>query len=115
GENSYRFRPLGLGYANLGALLMSQSLPYDSAPGRAYAAAITALMCGEAYRTSARIAADATGPFAGYADNEAPFLKVMRKHRLACEQIDAALVPRELMQAARESWDGAIQLAQNYA
>jgi len=113
-ENSYKFRPLGLGFANLGALLMSRSLPYDSEPGRAYAAAITALMCGEAYRTSARIAADATGPFAGYADNETPFLKVMRKHRAACDRIDSALVPYELMQAARDSWDGAIELGQKY-
>ncbi len=113
-ENSYKFRPLGLGFANLGALLMSRSLPYDSEPGRAYAAAITALMCGEAYRTSARIAADATGPFAGYADNETPFLKVMRKHRAACDRIDAALVPYELMQAARDAWDGAIELGQKY-
>jgi ribonucleoside-diphosphate reductase alpha chain len=113
-ENSYKFRPLGLGFANLGALLMSRSLPYDSEPGRAYAAAITSLMCGEAYRTSARIAADATGPFAGYADNETPFLKVMRKHRAACDRIDTALVPYELMQAARESWDGAIELGQKY-
>ncbi|HEX4417192.1 MAG TPA: vitamin B12-dependent ribonucleotide reductase, partial [Kofleriaceae bacterium] len=113
-ENSYKFRPLGLGFANLGALLMSRSLPYDSEPGRAYAAAITALMCGEAYRTSARIAADATGPFAGYADNETPFLKVMRKHRAACDRIDTALVPYELMAAARESWDGAIELGQKY-
>jgi ribonucleoside-diphosphate reductase alpha chain len=113
-ENSYKFRPLGLGFANLGALLMSRSLPYDSEPGRAYAAAITALMCGEAYRTSARIAADATGPFVGYADNETPFLKVMRKHRAACDRIDTALVPYELMQAARDSWDGAIELGQKY-
>ncbi len=113
-ENSYKFRPLGLGFANLGALLMSRSLPYDSEPGRAYAAAITALMCGEAYRTSARIAADATGPFAGYADNETPFLKVMRKHRTACDRIDTALVPYELMQAARDAWDGAIDLGQKY-
>jgi ribonucleoside-diphosphate reductase alpha chain len=113
-DNSYRFRPLGLGFANLGALLMSRSLPYDSEPGRAYSAAITALMCGEAYRTSARIAADATGPFAGYADNETPFLRVMRKHRSACDRIDAALVPYDLMQAAKESWDGAIELGQKY-
>jgi ribonucleoside-diphosphate reductase alpha chain len=114
GENSYAFRPLGLGYANLGALLMSRSLPYDSEPGRAYAAAITALMCGEAYRTSARISADATGPFVGYQDNELPFLRVMRKHRAACERVDQAFVPYELMQAARESWDGAIQLGEKY-
>jgi ribonucleoside-diphosphate reductase alpha chain len=113
-DNSYKFRPLGLGFANLGALLMSRSLPYDSEPGRAYAAAITALMCGEAYRMSARIAADATGPFAGYADNETPFLKVMRKHRAACDRIDAALVPYDLMQAARDAWDGAVELGQKY-
>jgi ribonucleoside-diphosphate reductase alpha chain len=94
--------------------LMSRSLSYGSEPGRAYAAAITAVMCGEAYRTSARIAADATGPFAGYADNETPFLRVMRKHRSACERIDSALVPYELMAAARESWDGAIQLGEKY-
>ncbi|HEY5936862.1 MAG TPA: vitamin B12-dependent ribonucleotide reductase [Kofleriaceae bacterium] len=113
-ENSYAFRPLGLGFANLGALLMSRSLPYDSEPGRAYAAAITSLMCGEAYRTSARIAADATGPFAGYADNETPFLKVMRKHRSACDRIDSAFVPYDLMEAARKSWDEAIDLGQKY-
>ena len=113
-ENSYAFRPLGLGFANLGALLMSRSLPYDSEPGRAYAAAITAIMCGEAYRTSARIAADATGPFAGYADNETPFLRVMRKHRAAVERIDGALVPYDVMQAARESWDQAIELGERY-
>ncbi|HLL21715.1 MAG TPA: vitamin B12-dependent ribonucleotide reductase, partial [Kofleriaceae bacterium] len=113
-ENSYRFRPLGLGFANLGALLMSRSLPYDSEPGRAYAAAITAIMCGEAYKTSAKIAADATGPFAGYAENETPFLKVMRKHRASVERIDSAFVPYDLMQAARESWDEAIDLGQKY-
>jgi ribonucleoside-diphosphate reductase alpha chain len=113
-ENSYAFRPLGLGFANLGALLMSRSLPYDSEPGRAYAAAITAIMCGEAYRQSARIAADATGPFAGYADNETPFLRVMRKHRAAVERIDGALVPYDIMQAARESWDQAIELGERY-
>src|SRR5204863_1996432 len=113
-ETSSAFRPLGLGYANLGALLMSRSLPYDSEPGRAYAAAITAIMCGEAYRMSARIAADATGPFAGYAENETPFLRVMRKHRAAVGRIDSALVPYELMQSARESWDQAIELGQKY-
>ncbi|MGE0396596.1 MAG: vitamin B12-dependent ribonucleotide reductase [Kofleriaceae bacterium] len=113
-ENSYKFRPLGLGYANLGALLMSRSLPYDSEPGRAYSAAITALMCGEAYKTSARISADATGPFAGYSDNETPFLKVMRKHRNACDRIDAALVPYDLMQAAKDAWDGAIEIGSKY-
>ena len=114
GENSYKFRPLGLGFANLGALLMSRSLPYDSEPGRAFAGALTALMCGEAYKTSAKISADATGPFAGYADNETPFLKVMRKHRAACDRIDTALVPYELMEACKASWDGALDLGQKY-
>src|SRR5580704_2826195 len=113
-DNSYAFRPLGLGYANLGALLMSRSMAYDSDAGRHYAAAITALMCGEAYRTSARIAADATGPFVGYADNEAPFLRVMKKHRAAVEGIDPGHVPAELQQAARDAWAGAIKTGEKY-
>ncbi|HEY4178640.1 MAG TPA: vitamin B12-dependent ribonucleotide reductase, partial [Kofleriaceae bacterium] len=113
-DNSHKFRPLGLGFANLGALLMSRSLPYDSEPGRAYAAAITAIMCGEAYHTSARISADATGPFVGYAENETPFLKVMRKHRAAVDRIDSALVPYDMMQAARDSWDHAIEVGTKY-
>ncbi|NJM91071.1 MAG: vitamin B12-dependent ribonucleotide reductase, partial [Myxococcales bacterium] len=112
--NSYAFRPLGLGFANLGALLMSRSLPYDSEAGRAYSAAITAIMCGEAYKQSAKISMDATGPFKGYAANEEPFLRVMRKHRSAVERIDAAFVPYDMMQAAKESWDGAIEIGQKY-
>jgi len=110
GKNSHDYRPLGLGYANLGALLMSRGLPYDSEPGRAYAAAITALMCGAAYATSAKISRDATGPFAGYDMNREPFLGVMRKHRRHVDQIDAAYVPYDLMDAARGSWDEAIAL-----
>ncbi|HSD86122.1 MAG TPA: vitamin B12-dependent ribonucleotide reductase [Kofleriaceae bacterium] len=113
-QNSYAFRPLGLGYANLGALLMSRSLPYDGDAGRAYAAGITAIMCGEAYRQSAQIAADATGPFMGYAENETPFLRVMRKHRASVERIDNNLIPAELTNAARQSWDEAIQLGEKY-
>ncbi|HEY5946931.1 MAG TPA: vitamin B12-dependent ribonucleotide reductase [Kofleriaceae bacterium] len=113
-HNSYLFRPLGLGYANLGALLMSRSLPYDGESGRAYAAAITAIMCGEAYRQSAKIAADATGPFAGYAVNETPFLRVMRKHRGSVERIDHQYVPTDMLNAARQSWDEAIQLGEKY-
>jgi ribonucleoside-diphosphate reductase alpha chain len=113
-HNSYLFRPLGLGYANLGALLMSRSLPYDGESGRAYAAAITAIMCGEAYRQSAQIAADATGPFAGYAVNETPFLRVMRKHRGSVERIDHQYVPPDMLDAARQSWDEAIQLGEKY-
>src|SRR5437773_2792899 len=80
GENSHNFRPLGLGFANLGALLMSMGIPYDSDQGRDYAGAITAVMCGQAYLTSSRIA-EANGPFPGYAVNEQPFLEVMRMHR----------------------------------
>ncbi len=113
-NNSYKFRPLGLGFANLGALLMSRSLPYDSEPGRAYAAAITAIMCGEAYKQSAKIAMDATGPFAGFAENETPFLKVMRKHRASVERIDPGFVPYEMLEGAREAWDSAIELGQKY-
>jgi ribonucleoside-diphosphate reductase alpha chain len=113
-NNSYLFRPLGLGYANLGALLMSRSLPYDGESGRAYAAAITALMCGEAYRQSAKIASDATGPFAGYAVNETPFLRVMRKHRASVERIDHQYVPDNLLDASRQSWDEAILLGEKY-
>jgi len=113
-ENSWKYRPLGLGFANLGALLMSRGLPYDSEPGRAYAAGLTALMCGEAYRQSATIAKDATGPFAGYGKNEEPFLRVMKKHRGAVDKIDAALVPYDLMEAAKSSWDDAITTGEKY-
>jgi ribonucleoside-diphosphate reductase alpha chain len=113
-KNSWAFRPLGLGFANLGALLMSLGLPYDSEPGRAWAGAITALMCGEAYRQSARIARDATGPFAGYERNEQPFLRVMRKHRGAVEKIDGAYVDPELLGAARQAWDDAIEVGEKY-
>jgi ribonucleoside-diphosphate reductase alpha chain len=113
-ENSLRFRPLGLGYANLGSLLMSLGLPYDSAPARAWCGAITALMTGWAYRTSAAIARDVTGPFAGYAENEQPFLGVMKKHRYHTERIEASFVPEELMAAARSAWDEAINLGSEH-
>ncbi len=110
-ENSHKYRPLGLGFANLGALLMSRGLAYDSDAGRAYAAAITAVMCGHAYRTSAQIAGDHGGPFEGYGPNREPFLGVMRKHRKAVDDwVDGTLVPAELGQAAREVWDEAIAL-----
>ncbi len=107
--NSKKYRPLGLGYANLGALLMSRGLPYDSEPGRAYAAAVTALMTGRAYLQSARIAATATGPFEDFDKNADPFLKVIANHRKALDDVDAALVPYELMQAAREAWSAAYE------
>jgi ribonucleoside-diphosphate reductase alpha chain len=109
-ENSHRFRPLGLGYANLGSLLMSQGLPYDSAPARAFCGAITALMTGWAYRTSAVISRDVTGPFAGYPENEQPFLGVMKKHRHHVDRIEAHHVPAELYDAARGAWDDAIRI-----
>ncbi len=112
--NSHAYRPLGLGYANLGALLMSRGLPYDGDAGRAYAAAVTAILCGEAYRQSAAIAAEATGPFEGYANNEEPFLRVMQKHRDAVDDIDRTHVPADLLAAARDSWDGAIALGREH-
>jgi ribonucleoside-diphosphate reductase alpha chain len=110
GANSHAFRPLGLGYANLGALLMSRGLPYDSDAGRSYAGAITALMGGRAYRMSAEIARDVTGPFTGYAKNRKPFLAVMEKHRLHVDYIDSALCPYDLLAAARQAWDDALDL-----
>ncbi|MDH3254044.1 MAG: vitamin B12-dependent ribonucleotide reductase [Acidobacteriota bacterium] len=102
--NSHAYRPLGLGFANLGALLMARGLPYDSDAGRDYAAAITALMSGAAYVQSARIAGT-QGPFPGYEKNRRPMLRVMRKHRDALRSIDAAHVPLELLQAAKKAWN----------
>jgi len=110
-ENSHAYRPLGLGYANLGALLMARGVPYDSDAGRDYAAAITALMSGAAYAQSARIAG-AMGPFAGFAENREPMLRVMRKHRDAVKRIDAAHVPLDLLQAAKRSWDDVLELGE---
>src|SRR5262249_7013614 len=98
-RRSYEYRPLGLGYANLGTLLMVQGLPYDSDAARACAASITALMTGEAYALSAEMAAS-VGPFAGYAQNRESMLDVMRLHREAARAIDAAQAPRELRTAA---------------
>ena len=102
--NAHAFRELGLGYANLGALLMSLGLPYDSDGGRGYASAVTALMSGEGYLQSARIAA-ATGPFAGYDVNRQPMLRVLNKHRAHAYKISSSHVPLDLLTAARESWD----------
>ncbi len=107
GENARAFRQLGLGYANLGALLMARGLPYDSDGGRAWAGAITALMTGQAYRTSARIA-EAMGPFEGYEPNADAMLRVMRKHRAAADEIDGDAVPEAVLSAAKQSWDDAI-------
>ncbi len=112
-ETTRRFRELGLGYANLGALLMSEGIPYDSDQGRALAAAITALMTGAAYETSARTAAR-MGPFAGFHENAEPMLNVLKMHRSAVADIDEELVPTELLSAAQESWDSAVELAESY-
>ncbi len=102
-RNSHLFRPLGLGYANLGALLMSLGLPYDSEAGRAYAGAVTALMHGEAYRTSALIAHD-LGPFSEFPVNREPMLRVIRKHRDAAAKLTASVLPRDLYQAVQQCW-----------
>jgi ribonucleoside-diphosphate reductase alpha chain len=108
-ENSRKFRQLGLGYANLGALLMASGLAYDSDSGRAWAAAITSLMTGHAYATSARTAGR-MGPHEGYAENAEPMLKVLGMHRDAAYEIDAALAPADVLEAAQRSWDEAVEL-----
>jgi len=110
GDNSRKFRQLGLGYANLGALLMALGLPYDSDEGRALAGAITSLMTGHAYATSARTASR-MGPFAGYAENAEHMLRVLGQHRAAAASIDEELVPPALLSAAQQSWDDACELA----
>ena len=102
-KNSHDFRPLGLGYANLGAMLMSLGLPYDSDKGRDFAAAITAIMCGQAYLTSARIAG-AVGPCVGYEENAQSFLDVIRMHWNAVNGIDSKRVPAAMFQAAEDCW-----------
>jgi ribonucleoside-diphosphate reductase alpha chain len=106
GENSHTFRPLGLGFANLGALLMSMGVPYDSDQGRDFAGAITAVMCGQAYLTSSRIA-EAVGTFEGYPMNEQPFLEVIRMHKDSVNRINRHNVPLALYQGAQQCWDDA--------
>ena len=108
-RNSHDYRPLGLGYANLGVLLMDRGLPYDSDAGRSYAAAITALMHGEAYAQSARVAS-AMGPFAGYDKNAEPMLRVIDKHRQHAHMIDSTIVPKDLLRSALTVWDEAYAL-----
>src|SRR3954453_1361978 len=112
--NSHLFRPLGLGYANLGALLMSRGLAYDSDEGRATAATLTAIMTGEAYAQSAVIARDHGGAFREYKKNEQPFLRVIKKHRAAAYAIPASHAPAELIDAARSSWDLALELGTQF-
>ncbi len=112
GRNAKAFRQLGLGYANLGALLMARGLPYDSDEGRAYAAAITALMTGRGYRKSAEVARR-MGPFAGYQPNAAAMTGVIAKHRAAVGNIDhSSSVPEDLLSAARHAWDDALSLGE---
>jgi ribonucleoside-diphosphate reductase alpha chain len=112
-KNAKAYRELGIGYANLGALLMALGLPYDSDEGRAWAAAITALMTGQSYATSAKIA-NRVGPFAGYAKDREGMLNVLRMHRSEVSNIDASLVPEELLQAAASAWDDAVELGELY-
>jgi ribonucleoside-diphosphate reductase alpha chain len=113
GETTRAFRELGIGYANLGALLMAQGLPYDSDAGRAWAGAITALLTGHAYTTSARTAAR-MGPFAGFHENAEPMLNVLRMHQAEAARIDEEVVPPELLSAAQQSWDDAVELAEEF-
>ncbi|MGC2769401.1 MAG: vitamin B12-dependent ribonucleotide reductase, partial [Candidatus Acidiferrum sp.] len=113
GENSHNFRPLGLGYANLGALLMSMALPYDSDEGRDVAGVVTALMCGEAYAQSARVA-ERLGPFSGYEENREPMLDVIRMHRNAMRGIKPEHVQGELYMGAQGAWDTALELGEKH-
>jgi ribonucleoside-diphosphate reductase alpha chain len=113
GDTTRAFRELGIGYANLGALLMAQGLPYDSDAGRAWAAAITALLTGHAYATSARTASR-MGPFAGFHENAEPMLNVLRMHQAEAARIDEDVVPPELLSAGQEAWDEAVELAEQF-
>lgn len=112
-QNSHDYRPLGLGYANLGTMLMVNGVPYDSPEGQAISGAITAIMCGHAYKTSAELAA-VKGPFAGYTRNRAPMLNVMNKHRAAAYRIDEKSCPSPLLEAARQDWDEAVALGEQF-
>jgi len=112
-RNSHDFRPLGLGYANLGTLLMVSGIPYDSPEANAVAAAITAIMTAAAYEMSAEIACD-RGPFAEFERNREPMLRIMRKHRDAAYQISGEFCPTDLLQAAKEGWDKVVQLGEQH-
>ncbi|HXA75954.1 MAG TPA: vitamin B12-dependent ribonucleotide reductase [Candidatus Acidoferrales bacterium] len=113
GRNSHDYRPLGIGYANLGALLMSLALPYDSDAGRDFCGAITALMTGESYAQSARIA-ERMGPFGGYSRNREAMLDVIRMHRDSLRPIKEEHVQPSLLHAAQESWDAALDLGEKF-
>jgi len=113
GENSERLRPLGLGYANLGALLMSMGLAYDSDEGRRHAGAITAMMTGRAYAQSARMS-EVKGPFADFAANREPMLQVMGKHRAAAYALPDGGESDDVVQTARSAWDTAVALGERH-
>ncbi len=112
-KHSHEYRPLGLGYANLGALLMSLGLPYDGDAGRAWAGAITAIMTGQAYATSAELSG-LCGPFLGFGPNREPMLRVMGMHRQAVERIERGYVAEELLQAAADAWDRAVEAGRQH-
>ena len=112
-QNSHDYRPLGLGYANLGTLLMLQGIPYDSDKGRAIAAALTAILCGRAYATSARMASS-KGAFPGYAKNREPMLRVMNLHRDAAYAINRDECPENLWRASCEDWDAVVELGEEH-
>jgi ribonucleoside-diphosphate reductase alpha chain len=112
-HNSHEYRPLGLGYANLGAVLMARGLAYDSDEGRSYAAAITALMCGQAYKQSALISRE-LGPFVGFEKNREPMLKVIKMHGLEADRIDDRKVPSDLLTSARKVWDDAYAIGREF-
>lgn len=112
-KNAKAYRELGIGYANLGAMLMAQGLPYDSDEGRAQAAAITAILTGHAYATSAKIA-NRVGPFSGFHKDREGMIGVLKQHREAVSSIDASMVSEELLNAAATAWDEAVELGQRY-
>ncbi|MCA9330518.1 vitamin B12-dependent ribonucleotide reductase, partial [Candidatus Saccharibacteria bacterium] len=112
-KNAKAYRELGIGYANLGAMLMAMGLPYDSDEGRAIAAAITAILTGHSYVTSARMA-NRVGPFAGFHKDREGVIRVLKQHREAVSDIDASLVDETLLDAAAEAWDEAVELGEKY-
>ncbi len=112
-QNSHDYRPIGLGYANLGTLLMVNGIPYDSEEGYAIAGALTAILCGEAYRTSAEMAA-IKGPFPGFDKNREPMLHVMNKHRAAAYDLNPDVCPPYLLKAAQQTWDDAVEMGERY-
>ena len=112
-KNARAYRELGIGYANLGALLMAQGLPYDSEEGRAQASAITALLTGHAYATSAKMASK-VGPFTGFNKDRDSMIRILKQHRAEVSKIDASLVSEDLLNAAANAWDEAVELGERF-